>query len=204
MHPAFRAVRVADAAPEFEFAHNFYRQFAALIGPFNGKAGAGAASHIHLIGPKGGKARQRQAAYGTDSGGALSGGRRRGGGGGFGRPGGAGRGSRPNRGAGSDPCRGPSGSAIALALSCLRLAGGPLLLLARLALLRLLLSSRALLLLCGGAWLTLGIALRRLGPGRRIDHRRALFWPLLRGGRGLAWRRHVWLRATQARLAKGW
>jgi hypothetical protein len=73
-----------------------------------------------------------------------------------------------------------------------------------LALLRLLLPSRALLLLCGGAWLTLGIALRRLGPGRRIYHRRALFWPLLCGGRGLAWRRHVWLRATQARLAKGW
>jgi hypothetical protein len=86
----------------------------------------------------------------------------------------------------------------------LGLSGGALLL-AGLALLLLLLPRGPLLLLRGRAWLTLGIALRRLGSCRRIDHRRALFGPGLRSRRGrgcrLARRRHI-LRATQARLAK--
>lgn len=206
MHPAFSAIRVADAAPEFEFAHNFHRQFAALIGPFNGKAGARAASHIHLIGTECGKARQRQAGDGTGGRGAF---RRRG----CGRGRGLGRfGAGGGRSAGGGTrCRtggGASGSAIALA--CLRLLAGRALLLTTLALLRLLLASRALLLLRGRALLALGIALRRLRPWRRIDHGWARFRTLGRGRRpsrggrrgGLARRRHI-LRPAEARLPKG-
>ena len=202
MHPSFGAFRVADAAPEFEFAHNFHRQFAALIGPFNRKAGARAASHIHLIGAECRKARQRQAGDGPGSGRTF---RRRGRGrrSGFRWSRGTSGGGGPRSGSGGDTCCGPGGSAIALALSCLGLACGPLRLGGRALLL--LLSGRALLLLRCGALLALRIALGRLRPGRRIDYRWPRFRTLGLGRRpswcgrlsGLARRRHI-LRAPQA------